>query len=244
MTTETLERALGYPYPIPESSYVVENGTAAPLLGEHAEGHREGRTPVLAVGSNQSPAQIMRKYQGDDWGPIPCEKCTVRDFDTVYSAHITAYGSVAATLHTSPGTAVSLFVNWLTEAQLHRMHATEMGHENYVFARLDQVHVDTEHGEVLDSIYFYRGNLGAFAPNGAPVPLAEVTASRRRWPARTQNEIQTVVHRMTDQHLPFEQFVLSSVQDEDRRHRRRAQMRSGAHPFAHHAVTVLQTKAD
>ena len=111
---ERLTRALGYPYPIPDHSYVVHNGDVSPMLGDQAARLREGRIPVLAVGSNQSPAQITRKFNGTDWPNVPCERCTMYDFDTVFSAHIAHYGSIAAALHPSPGTKVNLFINWLT----------------------------------------------------------------------------------------------------------------------------------
>ncbi|MEX0694355.1 MAG: hypothetical protein WD075_07935, partial [Rhodospirillales bacterium] len=181
MSDDILKRALGYPYTLPDASYIVDNGTVLAMSTEDATRGRIGRIPVLAIGSNQSPDQIRRKFSGPDWMPIPCEKCRLDDFDTVFSAHITAYGAIAAALHPSPGTAVSLFINWLDESHMTRMHETELGNENYVFARLDGIRLITEFGHKMTQVYFYRSNAGAFAPQNQPIPLAEVPADNRAW---------------------------------------------------------------
>ena len=234
-----IARALGYPYPIPARSFVFDNGDVKSFTSEDGEHLRQGRIPVLAVGSNQSPEQIARKFQGTDWLPIPCERVTLDDFDTVYSAHLTGYGSISATLHPSPGTQVNLFVNWLAESHLPRMHETELGGGNYAFARLSGIRLETEHGLKMDSVYFYRGNPGAMMMNGIPVPLAEVVASNRVWPSMPQRDIQAYVHGRTDPHLSFMDFVHSSITDADTRKRRADFIEENAEPFPTVAVQIL-----
>ena len=239
MRQDMIDRALGYPYPLPGASYIIEQGAVQPLHEDDAERHREGRTPVLAIGSNQSPKQIARKFPEPDWAHIPCERCVLADFDTVYSAHITAYGSLPAALHPSPGTRVRLYVNWLDDRQLERMHETELGAGNYVFARLDGVSLETELGLALDAVHFYRANAGAYAPQGAPIPLAEVPAEARRWPALDQRTLQGRVHVETDPGRTFEEFVLSSIADEGERRRRAGRLRETSTPFTHEGLTVV-----
>lgn len=236
---ERLARAFGYPYHIPDHSYLVINQDWQPLGAQEATKHRDNRTPVLAVGSNQSPEQILRKFQGSDWSPIACEKCTVANFDTVFSAHITSYGSIAAALHPSPGTTVSLFVNWLDDAQLEAMHPTELGHENYVYARLKDIELKIENGPTLSEVYFYRGNSGAYAPSGEPIPLAEVSAPGRRWAAMGQEDIQSHLTERLASESSVDDFVLSSIADVDARGHRRAQMGQTAHPFDHPHDVIL-----
>lgn len=54
------------------------------------------RTPVLAVGSNAGPEQLLRKYPPvlfRDGVMIPCVRCILADFDVAYSPCITSYGS-------------------------------------------------------------------------------------------------------------------------------------------------------
>lgn len=234
-----LARALGYPYALPTASYVLEGANHRPGNAGEAPALRAGRTPVLAVGSNQSPEQLARKYVGTDWAPVLCERCTLRDFDAVYSAHITAYGSIAAALHPSPGTRVTLFVNWLDDAQLERMHRTEIGVGNYAFARLSAIDLATELGHVLDSVHFYVGQRGALAHGGAPVPLAEVRAEGRAWKALTQKDVQDAVRLRTAPDHDETTFILSAIDDADLRASRRATLCDDALPFMHPGLEIL-----
>jgi hypothetical protein len=194
---------------------------------------------VLAVGSNQSPQQIARKFPDPSWSEIPCERCVIHDFDTVFSAHITAYGSVPAALHPCPGTSVTLYVNWLDDAQLGHMHKTELGHANYVYARLNGIRLVTELGLEMDSVQFYRSNAGAYAPNGTPVTLAEVTAQNRRWTGMTQRDVQADVHQRTAADHEFEAYILSSIEDATMRRQRINAISQGAHPFDHADMEIL-----
>lgn len=239
--SDRLARAYGYPYVIPDTSYLVENQRWTTLDPADADTHRINRTPVLAVGSNQSPEQIMRKFQGPDWAPIACEKCVLRDFDTVFSAHITSYGSIAATLHPAAGATVNLFVNWLDDAQLDAMHPTELGHDNYIFARLTNIDLNIEHGPTLSEVYFYRGNIGAYAPDGEPVPLAEVSAPGRKWQAMSQREVQSHLRALLAEDQTVDDFVLSSIADVEERARRRALMEKTSHPFNYPHDVILGT---
>ncbi len=241
MTEDRLRRALEYPYAIPAESYVVEDGHVRPFAASDAPAHRAGRTGVLAVGSNQSPEQIARKYTGPGWGPVPCEKCRLTGFDTVFSAHITAYGSVAATLHPSPGTVVDLVVNWLDERQLERMHETELPNENYSFAVLDGIELTTELGHRLDSVHFYAGRRGAFSPDGQPIPFAAVAATGRRWAAATQKDMQERVRVLTSPRHDMRGFILSSIEDAETRRKRIKTLATMAQPFAHPGHRILKS---
>ena len=49
----------------------------------------------------------------------------LQDFDVVYAPLISSYGSATATLEYSPGTAVSVFLTYLTPPLQQRMHETE-----------------------------------------------------------------------------------------------------------------------
>lgn len=237
---ERLTRALGYPYLIPDHSYIVHNGEVSPMLIDEAASLREGRIPVLAVGSNQSPAQIIRKFNGPDWHPIPCEKCVIHGFDTVFSAHISGYGSIAATLHPAPGTSVHLYINWLHESHMERMHMTELGNENYAFAELTDIRIKTEFEFEMNRVHFYRGNIGAFMPDGVPVPLAEVSAQNRQWAALDQKGIQERLQTMTAPTLELDTFVLSSISEPQERAHRATIMQQYAEPFMYSGLSILK----
>jgi hypothetical protein len=52
-------RALDYPYSYPAYDFVLDNGSVTPLQDRKS---LEGRIPVLAIGSNRSPEQLLRKF--------------------------------------------------------------------------------------------------------------------------------------------------------------------------------------
>lgn len=240
MTREILDLALGYPYLLPERSYIVDGRNVRDMSADEACNSRSGRMPVLAVGSNQSPEQIVRKFSHLECPPIPCERCEVHDFDSVYSAHVTGYGSIASCLHPSPGTRVTLFINWLHDDHMARMHETELGNENYCYAALEGIRIVTEFGLELDTVYFYCSNAGAFAPEGSPVPLSEIPAENRQWQALNQREMQSAIHAMTTPDLNFEGFVTASVRDIEERNRRKTAMRSLSETFDHPGLKILK----
>lgn len=54
------------------------------------------RTPVLAIGSNAGPEQLLRKYPPAMFPggvAIPCVRCMLPDFDVAFAPLISSYGS-------------------------------------------------------------------------------------------------------------------------------------------------------
>ena len=216
-----LARAKGYPYPLTHQSFVYHAGkTTSHQLVHEAQDFPDvsDRTPVLAVGSNQSPEQLVRKFPDQQWGEIPTARVHLSDFDTVYSAHVTGYGSIAATLHPSPGTRVSLYVNWLTERQLEAMHETELPNENYRYGQLENIKLTSEAGPALSAVNLYMGRRGAFAPTGNIIPLAEVPAQGRTQEAKTQTEILSLARDQLAPELELEHFIFSAIASPKKRH--------------------------
>ncbi|KAG2426593.1 hypothetical protein HXX76_012909 [Chlamydomonas incerta] len=86
--------------------------------------------PVLAIGSNAGPEQLRRKYPAAAFpgAVIPVIQIQLHGFDVVYTPYLASYGSCTATLEASPGTCVSIFITYLTEPLMERMHATEGGY--------------------------------------------------------------------------------------------------------------------
>lgn len=233
MSPETFQRATTYPYRIPERSFVFTDGKEHPLTSEADLPNLKGRTPVLAVGSNQSPEQLVRKFHEPDWGPIPVVKTRLKDFDSVYSPHIASYGAIAATLQHAPGVTVDLFITWLTEPQLERMHETEVSAANYGFGRIDGIEINNEFGPKLDHLHIYNSKRGTLCNNDKPVPLAEVSAEGRRWTAMTQID---VLHHVRDRLQPdhdLKRFIRDSVANADLRRERSDTLKHGARPFSH-----------
>jgi len=222
--SSTFERAIAYPYRIPAKSYIYHDGASDELAAGSAFPDVGRLTPVLAVGSNQSPEQLARKFPGADWAPIPVARVTIANFDTVYSAHITTYGSIAATLHHAPGTTVTLFVNWLDHDQLARMHETELPNENYEFGCLNDLQIKAEVGPSLDQVYLYHGQRGIFAPDDNSISLTEVPASGRTGQHMTQHEIQGHLRDRMAPEKSLEDFINDSVSDPAIRQSRTADM--------------------
>jgi hypothetical protein len=150
---DPLERALSYPYAAPAHSYLFRGGEAVPAAIGASD--RAGRIPVLACGSNRAPAQLKRKFAGMAGAVIAAERVFLADFDSVYAAHISGYGAIAATLQHSPGTRVELFITWLPEALMGRMHATEGRGAFYDYVRLDGLALESEGGDRFGHAYAY-----------------------------------------------------------------------------------------
>eukprot|EP00198_Chlamydomonas_reinhardtii_P009357 XP_001698694.1 predicted protein [Chlamydomonas reinhardtii] len=131
--------------------------------------------PVLAIGSNAGPEQLRRKYPAADFpgAVIAVIQIQLHGFDVVYTPYLASYGSCTATLEASPGTCVSIFITYLTEPLMERMHATEGG---YNLTRLGGLHVEVAP----------HGDGGAEC---SPVAIAEIPAVGRAFPAATQPQM-------------------------------------------------------
>lgn len=203
-----LDRARDYPYAIPGHSYVWQGGGVVPFDAAA----RRGRLPVLAVGSNQSPRQLTRKF--GDQGEIPVQRARLADFDIFYSAHITAYGSVPAMLQRSPGTAVMLSLTWLDERQLEAMHATELSAAKYEFAVIEGLDLVLDCGAAMDSVCLYAGVNGHLVHDGEAVALAATAAIGRGPKALTTAEVLEVVRQRVAPGKDPDEFVLKLADDQ------------------------------
>jgi len=208
-----LARARGYPYQIPDRSYLWRGGT----VHDFDPARTAGRTPVLAVGSNQSPEQLTRKFGSGNDAEIPVQRCQLRDFDVVYSAHIASYGSVPAMLQAAPGTTVTLFVNWLDDAQLDAMHETELPSGNYHYGRLDGLTLTLDGGEKWDAAHVYISRRGHMVHEEDAVALARVPARGRIGRALDTARMLAHVHARIAPEQALNAFILRLIDDRDYR---------------------------
>jgi hypothetical protein len=210
-----IAHAKSYPFPIPPHGYLFEDGGWRPLDGHVVD--RVGRVPVLAAGSNQSPEQLRRKYQNTPGIAIACQRARLHHFDVVYAAHLSAYGSVPATFQASPGTAVTVFVQWLDERALQRMHETE---GNYTFDALEDVRVELDgDGGTLTSAFAYSSRVGCFNLRGSCLALAAIPATGRTLPAASQIEALTAVRDRFAPGVPLDDFMAAYFADDAVRRR-------------------------
>ena len=243
-----IRRALEYPYPAPPHSYLYDAarpGGWAPLPAD--AGLLEGRTPVLAVGSNRAPERLAQKFAERHPGArIPVTLARLRGFDSVYCAHVTSYGSIPATLHPSPGTTVTLHVTWLADDELATMHETEQPGVNYHYARLDGIDLALDGGARLDSVYAYLSVHGAALDRGAPVALAAIEATARRFVARPQAAMLAALAAQIAPGADLHDFIRANVGFDDDSVRRRESherhMRRAVERFPFERVEVVPVR--
>jgi hypothetical protein len=127
--------ALPYPGQRPDGSFVVQNGQVwglDPRGGGWVDRETadpvslDGRSLVLAYGSNANPEKLSEKLDGT----VLVLRCQVLDFAAVWSSARRNEGSVVATIVADPGYVETQHVLAVTEHQLEQMDGWE-GHPKY-----------------------------------------------------------------------------------------------------------------
>ena len=239
MDVDPLVRAKTYPYAIPDHSFVFSRGLGAPLRDGDPVPDLNGRTPVLAVGSNQSPEQLARKFPGDGWSPIPVIRVRLRGYDSVYSPHIASYGAIAATLQAASEVTVTLFVTWLDDRQLIRMHETEVSSANYGFGLLGDIELEPEIGPPLEAVHIYNSTRGTLCDSDGPIPVAEIPALGRSRPALSQADVQGYVRDLIAPEADLDHFIRASIDDPAARRQRADRLTANARPFVPAKFTAV-----
>lgn len=217
---DVVERALGYPYgPPPEPFVQLGHQTLDP---SEFEIDRDERTPVLAYGSNAAPKVLSRKLALSDQ-PVLVVPARLSGFDVVYSAHISPYGAIPATLQRSPGTEVRVHVIYMTPAQIGVISATE---PNYEPELLEEIECRLEDGVELSEVSAYISRHGCLLVDGSELALAAVKASGRTLAAIAEPEAMELVRSSLCPEADLETFVLSNVTDPNLSQARSAQLPS------------------
>ena len=232
---DPLARAKAYPYPLLDCSYVIHADGHHPIADDAPLPDLGGRTPVLASGSNQSPDRLGTKFIDAAEETLPVVRSRIRDFDSVYSAHFSGYGSVPSTIQHTPGTTATLFVTWLTPRQLDRMHETEAVGTNYDYGRISSEAVRLSDGRTFSGAGCYIGRRGALALDGEPVALAEIAADGRTFTAEPQLQMLDRVHSAHGTGEAFEPWLAGHVESPDRRKALTDRLALTAEPFDHPA---------
>lgn len=217
---DVVERALGYPYEAPRRPFAqLGHRTLDP---DEVDIDRGERTPVLAYGSNAAPQVLSRKLALSDQ-PVLVVPARLAGFDVVYSAHISPYGAVPATLQRSPGTEVQIHVIYMTSAQIGVVSATE---PNYVPTLLDQVECCLEDEGDLSEVSAYISRHGCLLRDGSELALSAVGATGRAFPALSEPEAVEHVRALLCPGDALEAFVLANVTDPALSQSRTAQLPS------------------
>jgi hypothetical protein len=188
-----LRRALTYPYATPERSYLYREGVAEELPEDF---DLDGRTPLLSYGANAAPEALALKLAALPGEPLPVVRSQLRDFDVVYSAHVSPYGAVPATLLESSGTVAPVAVLHPTAEQHALLTATE---PNYDLVE-------------IDGLAAYRSKHGCLELDGSPVALAAVPSQGRTLPELDQPAVLERVRSLLAPELELEPFVYACVE--------------------------------
>lgn len=188
-----LARALEYPYAAPEGSYLYLDGGAAELPPEGPD--LSGRSPLIAYGANAAPEALGRKLTQLPGVEMPVSQLELEGFDVVYSAHVSPYGAVPATLVESPGTVAPVFFLHPTAEQLALLTASEL---NYDLVE-------------IDGVAAYRSKHGCLELDGSPVALAAVRSAGRSLPELDEPAILDRVRSYLRPELSLREFVLDCV---------------------------------
>lgn len=209
---DPVTRALTYPYSAPAFDYVFRAGRAEPVAALDDDARR-GRIPVLAIGSNRAPEQLARKFADMPHAEIAVERVRIADLDVVYSAHLSGYAAVAATLLRAPGTRVEISITWLDPGLMARMHATEGIGTFYDYVELGGLDGERLSGGHFDRAFAYVCRLGALVADGSAIALAAVAAGNRRLPARDQRAAQSAFIAKLGLAMDVEAFIASNLAD-------------------------------
>lgn len=150
------DHPLSYPGAWPATSGLLHGDELLPL----DRLTHPGRTPVVAVGSNASPAQLRHKMA--EFGvtsPIPMVRARVTGIDVGVSAHVSRMGYVSASPVDAPGVTRELFVIWLDPEQLALIDATEPNYDR-VLLPAPGFRVELENGEALLDAFAYVNHHG------------------------------------------------------------------------------------
>jgi hypothetical protein len=163
------EDPLSYPGAWPEESALLDGNRMLPLDTLRFE----DRVPVLSVGSNACPAQLVHKMaeHGVECR-VPMVRARVTGVGIGVSAHVSLLGYLSASPFRSPGATRDLFITWLDEAQLAVIDTSEGADSptgNFHRAALPAAdfRVELESGDVLDTAWIYVNRWGVLRDGGS-----------------------------------------------------------------------------
>ncbi|MEY3903350.1 MAG: hypothetical protein RL189_2656 [Pseudomonadota bacterium] len=147
------------------------------------------RTPIIAYGSNAAVSALKRKFMSEKfprgWAVIPVLKGTIKDFEVIHAAHfVPVNGSFPAGLQYTSGSESEVWITFLDELEMERMHASEGIDSDspeswYSYGKLENVKIQLNGWRSLTSAFVYVDNYGALKVNDKTAALAKVPSNAR-----------------------------------------------------------------
>lgn len=147
------------------------------------------RTPVIAYGSNAAVSALKRKFISEKfprgWAILPVLKGTLKDFEVVHAAHfVPVNGSFPAGIAYNRGAETEIWLTFLDDAEMERMHASEGIDSDspqswYVYGKLENIRIQVPGWRELSSAFVYIDNYGALKVQGQTAALSKVPATAR-----------------------------------------------------------------
>ena len=163
---------------------------------------------------------------------------TLADFEVVYSAHLSSYGAIPATLQYSPGARTNVSVLLTTPTERRLLRRTE---PNYDFGELDAVELRLELGPTLSTVSAVISRHGALTLDEAEVGLASVDTTNRRFPVRTQPQVLRAVRDLVAPGVELGEFILGNVRNRELARRRTEELKGTARPFGYRSWRVVDS---
>lgn len=185
------------------------------------------RVAVVASGSNASVAQLARKWTGQaEADTILVAPARLAGVASVYSAHITAYGAVPATVHPAEGVVGLLHLMFVSRQGMELLDASESIGVNYLLAEIPAT-AETEGGEVVRPLA-YVSRRGALIQDDAVIALAACAHEGAAPRALSEPEMLDAVRRRLGFEDALGPFVTRLVEDAEYRAKATAALARGA----------------
>ena len=217
------------------SEFLAEKGLTAPPLTE--------RTPTLGYGANGAPSSLKGKYSLEKFprpAVFPVLKGELGDFEIVYAAHFVSNGTMPATIHHSPGANSDVYVNYLDDEELARMHDSEGIGFLYESVNINDIDLRLEDGSAIDSISVYVDLYGAYLVDGKPMAISKVPAMPRVLPDGDHFAVLSDVKLRVNHPGTVFSFALENVQSADLRSERTEAIRSNCTPFDYDETEIVE----
>ncbi|MBJ7329948.1 MAG: hypothetical protein JHC95_08635 [Solirubrobacteraceae bacterium] len=214
---ERLARAYGYPF---------RDASPREPTDQAPEPWPAQASAVVAFGANVT-RDALRAKLGADADGIRILDATLHGVDAVYSAHVSPYGAIPATLHPSAGTRLDARLLVLDAGVLARLDETEPNYERVVVE--PPAHVEPW-GARTDRVEMYRSRHGPLLLGGAPRALEEIPAGGRVFTALSQHAVQTAARDLLEPEAELDAFVLAGALDVALRAERTAVLRGDRQP--------------